>query len=223
MRNSDGEYLERLPGGFLLKQSPRHLRIGSDAVLLAEHAPPARVICDLGCGCGAVMLRLAELQPHAELRGLEIQPEAADLCRESIELNGISGRASFVVGDLRSRQSLGELGAGRFELVVCNPPDNRAGSGAAALSPAAALEREDGSAPPEAVAAAAAFLLKNRGTLELVLRADRLADYVCALRAARLEPKRLRVVRHGGALSRLVLLRAVKGAGAGMTLEEIQY
>ena len=224
MRSRHGdEYIERLPGGFLLKQSVRHLRIGSDSVLLAEHAPGGRVICDLGCGCGAILLRLAELWPHAELCGLELQPEAARLCRESIELNGISERASVVIGDLRSRAVLGELGAERFDLVVCNPPYNRAGSGRRASTSAAVLEREDGTAPPEAVAAAARFLLKNRGTLVLVLRADRMADYICALRSEHLEPKQITVVRTNGALSRLVLLRAVKGAGAGLVLDETYY
>ena len=115
-------YTETLPGGAKLLQSDAHLKIGTDAVLLAEHAGPGRVICDLGCGCGAVLLRLCELRPQAELVGLELQPEAAALCRESIALSGFAGRASAVTGDLRDRTALRSLGPGRFDLVVCNPP-----------------------------------------------------------------------------------------------------
>ena len=188
-------YTETLPGGAKLLQSDAHLKIGTDAVLLAEHAGPGRVICDLGCGCGAVLLRLCELRPQAELVGLELQPEAAALCRESIALSGFAGRASAVTGDLRDRTALRSLGPGRFDLVVCNPPYLRAGSGPLPTGGTALLERTDAAAPPEAVAAAAAFLLKNGGTFTLVLREDRLADYLCALRASAVEPKGLTLVR----------------------------
>lgn len=216
------EYTERLPGGYLLRQSPRHLRIGTDAVLLAENAAAGSNICDLGCGCGAVLMRMAELRPAAIIRGLELQADAARLCRESIELSGIADRASVTVGDLRDRNILRTLGAGAFDLVVCNPPYNRAGSGRRAEAAEAVLEREDATAPPSAVAEAAAYLLKNRGTLSLVLRADRLAEYIAALSARSLEPKRLTLTRTAdGAPGKIVLLDAVKSAKPGLELREI--
>ena len=215
------EYTEVLPGGAKLRQSDAHLKIGTDAVLLAEHAGSGRRICDLGCGCGAVLLRLAELCPAATLHGLELQPDAARLCAEGISLSGFADRVSVTVGDLRDRATLAALGAGRFDLVVANPPYLRAGSGPQPTD-VAALERTDATAPPEAVAAAAAFLLQNGGAFALVLRQDRLCDYFCALRTAGVEPKKLTLVRRDGALTPLLLLRGVKGGGPGIKIDETE-
>ena len=209
---------ERLPGGTLLCQSDEYLKIGTDAVLLAEHAAPGNRICDLGCGCGAVLLRLSELRPNAELHGLELQPGAAALCDAGIALNGLGERVHVTTGDLRDRETLLALGAGRFDLVVSNPPYLRAGSGKQPASPIRAIEREDRTAPPEAVTSAAALLLKQGGSCDLILRQDRLTDYLCALRAAGIEPKRLLLFSAGDGLSPLVLVHSVKGGGPGLEL-----
>ncbi len=217
--------VETLPGGAQLLQSDAHLKIGTDAVLLAEHAGSGNKICELGCGCGAVLLRLCELRPAAALVGLELLPDAAELCRESIARSGFAGRASVVTGDLRDRAVLASLGTGRFDLVVANPPYLRTGSGKSPDAPVDP-EREDVAAPPEAVAAAASYLLKNGGGMTLVLRQDRLADYICALRAAGVEPKKLTLVRTVSGertkLTPLILLRGVMGGKPGMTVDEIE-
>jgi tRNA1Val (adenine37-N6)-methyltransferase len=57
-------------------------------------------------------------------------------------------------------------------------------------------------------------MLRAGGSLYMVHRPDRLADIICELRAAGLEPKEMQQVspEHGEA-SNIVLIHAVKGAG----------
>ncbi len=202
---------ELLPGRIRLLQDGRHLRIGADAVLLAAFCPPAERICELGCGVGNVLLALAGRQPYASLVGVEIEPGAAELCRESIRLNSLESRVHVETGDLREAASL-DLAPRSFDLVLMNPPYLRAGTVRDMPDPVANLERVDVTAPPEAVARAAAYLLRARGSLCLILRAGRLGDYISAVTAAGLAPAELCLAAHdASAPPSLALLRAEKG------------
>jgi tRNA1(Val) A37 N6-methylase TrmN6 len=61
----------------------------------------------------------------------------------------------------------------------------------------------------------AARLLKNGGRAAFVYPAPRLFDLMCAMRANKLEPKRVRLILdRPGAKPKLALLDAVKGAGS---------
>ncbi|MBQ2144367.1 MAG: SAM-dependent methyltransferase, partial [Oscillospiraceae bacterium] len=67
---------------------------------------------------------------------------------------------------------------------------------------------------------AARWLLQTGGSLDLVHRPERLTDVLTALRAAGLEPKRLRLVRHrADKQPSLVLIRAVLGGRPGLAVE----
>ena len=73
----------------------------------------------------------------------------------------------------------------------------------------------------EDVAAAAGRLLQDGGRFCLCQRPERLADVICAARAARLEPKRLQWVRvREGQTPWLFLLECQKGRRPGLRLEE---
>ena len=72
----------------------------------------------------------------------------------------------------------------------------------------------------DALCAAAARALRWGGRLYLVHKPERLADLMVFLRAARLEPKRLRFVRHSAASAvSLVLLEARLGGKPGLQIE----
>lgn len=74
--------------------------------------------------------------------------------------------------------------------------------------------------PLDALCAAAARALRWGGRLYLVHKPERLADLMVFLRAARLEPKRLRFVRHSAASAvSLVLLEARLGGKPGLQIE----
>jgi release factor glutamine methyltransferase len=75
-----------------------------------------RQILDLGTGTGALLLAALAEFPAAFGVGVDISPRAAAMAAGNAQRNGLAGRAAFIAGDWASAI------AGRFDLVLCNPP-----------------------------------------------------------------------------------------------------
>lgn len=188
--------------------------VSTDSVLLADFARPKKgdVIMDLGCGSGLLCLLVSVRAPQAVIRGIEIDPLWAAQCRENLEHNGIN--AEIITGDLREHRSL--FSAGSFSLVISNPPYFPEGSGLRAKGTLAGARSEE-SCTLEDVCACAAFLCRTGGRFCLVHRVDRLSAALCAMAAAGLEPKRLRLVQYtAGSAPSLVLIEGRRGGRPGL-------
>jgi release factor glutamine methyltransferase len=72
-------------------------------------------ILDVGTGSGAIAVSLANKLPQAQITAIDICPQALAVARENAKLNGVAIR--FFKGDL-----LAPVAAGRFEIIVSNPP-----------------------------------------------------------------------------------------------------
>jgi len=204
-------------GGLVLRDDGA-FPLGTDAILLADFArvSAGEAVCDLGCGCGVIGLLLAARRA-ADVTGVELQPDACETARQNAARNGLTGRFRTVPGDLRGIRSL--LPAGTFRAVVSNPPYFPDGAGAAAPG-ARGPARTELACSLGDVCRAAAWLLRFGGRFFVVYRPERLADLICALRENRLEPKRIRFVRHRpGAPVSLILLEARSGGRAGLRCE----
>ena len=117
------EYDDLWPGGPRFARSGAGFALGTDSVLLADFAAQrrgVRRIADLGCGAGVLTVLLLRALEQATAVGIELQPDAAQLARDNIKANGLSGRAQILCADLRAHRTL--LPAGSFDLVVANPP-----------------------------------------------------------------------------------------------------
>ena len=116
--------MERL-GPFTYRQGG--FPLGQDTLLLGRFATLRRGgrVCDLGCGAGALPLLLLARESSLDLSGVELDGEAAALARRNLAENGLSG--VIRTGDLRRVRE--QFPAGRFDLVVSNPPYFPAGSG----------------------------------------------------------------------------------------------
>lgn len=207
----------QLWGGFTL-DTAGSFPLSTDSILLADFAAPGpgdRII-DLGSGCGTLGLLLCGKSESCRVEGLELQPQAHTAALENIRRNGLEGRLSSRLGDLRQCRAL--YSAGSFSCAVSNPPYFPAGSGAAAQGCGASARGEQ-ACTLEEVFSAAAWLLRCGGRFFLVHRPERLADLMVLGRTHHLEVKRLRLVRHSPA-SRvsLVLAECRAGAKPGLTL-----
>lgn len=183
--------------------------LGEDSLALGGFAPvrPGGKVCDLGCGGGTLLLLLARRESSLSLTGVEIDESAANAARENLARNGLAGE--IVTGDLNTRGLLPNEG---FDLVISNPPwfplDAGASAGAARSEEALTLD---------GLCAAANRLLKTGGRFALVYPPARLCDLFCALRAHKLEPKRLQFLAHGpDAPASAALVEAVKNGGPGL-------
>jgi SAM-dependent methyltransferase len=103
-----------------------------DAALLAAacDAQPGDRVLDLGCGPGAVMLAAAVRRPGAHFTGIEADPQALDLARANIDLNGLADRVEGLAGDVAlpfSRLGLPRFDAadGRVAEVIAFPREAR--------------------------------------------------------------------------------------------------
>jgi tRNA1(Val) A37 N6-methylase TrmN6 len=166
----------------LLQRAGGH-RAGTDAVLLAA-ASPVRAgdrVIDVGAATGAVGLMIAARQPAASFVFVERDPVQAALCRRNLALNGVAGEVAEL--DLLERRSWGpaDLVPEAADLVVTNPPYLDAAQARVSPDPGRADAHVLPEGGIEVWLRACATLLKPKGRLVLVHRADALAPILSAL------------------------------------------
>lgn len=172
-----------LGGRISLVQPAKGHRAGTDAVLLAASAPvkAGDRVLDVGASTGAVGLMVAAWEKRAHIGFVERDPGLAELCRRNCRENAVEAEL-FIVDllDKASRQEAG-LRPESADLVLTNPPFLEEGQ--ARISPdrgrAAAHALPSGGL--EAWLKVCMGLLKPKGRLVLIHRADRLADCLAAL------------------------------------------
>jgi tRNA1(Val) A37 N6-methylase TrmN6 len=203
---------DRLLGGRLrLLQPASGYRVAIDTVFLAAAVPavPGDLVLELGAGVGAASLCLAWREPGCRVMGVERDREAARLARANIELNGFGCRVDVMVGDLMRPPP--RLAPGSFSHVMTNPP--HLSSEAATPSPDAgkAAATMEGEAGIEAWVKAAHTMLRPKGSLTLVHRADRLDAILAALYGRMGEIVIFPLWPGGSRPAQRILVRARKG------------
>lgn len=203
-------------GPYVLLQSEGCFPLGGDTLALGRFATVRRGwrVCDLGCGTGALGLLLLARADNLQLTGIELNPAAAQLARQGLAENNLTG--TVLTGDLREP---GHLPPGAFDLMVSNPPwfqTERGRSGGMARSEEACTLLD--------VCAAARRGLKNGGRFALVHRPERLADVMEGMRTAGIEPKRMQLVQHRpDSHPSAVLLEGVRQGKPGLEILPPQY
>lgn len=198
--------------GLKIVQDTRLYRFTSDSVLLSRFAKakPRDVVADFCAGSGVVAYHFYALNRH-KVNGLtfslfEMQASLAKLSEKTAELNGFT---CFETVNCKL-QDIPEKYREKFSLVLCNPPYERGGFENDDYEKAV-CRKEITITLPE-IAKAAAFALKFGGRLDLVHRADRLAEICYTLKSVNLEVKKIQFVSGTKtAKPYLVLIEAVKG------------
>ena len=146
----------------------------------------------------------------ADFAGVKKGEHVADMAARSVRLNALEARIRVHHADCRD--AAGIIGHERCHLVVSNPPYTKGGAGLVSPEQTRALSRSDSDCPIEEWIAACGRLLKNGGRLCCVFPAPRFLELCDAMRAARIEPKRVRfVVARENAAPKLVLVEGLKG------------
>lgn len=173
-------------GRLTLLQPAAGYRAAIDPVLLAASVPagPDETIVDAGCGVGAVALCLAVRCPGCRIIGLEIDPALVALARRNAVENGLDARLTVRDGDIRTIPAGALVDPPGVDRVVINPPYLEAGRHTPAPDPGKARahgEQPSGAGLADWIAFAAR-ILRPRGRLALIHRADRIDHLLSTLR-----------------------------------------
>jgi tRNA1Val (adenine37-N6)-methyltransferase len=218
--NPADETLDALFGGRItLYQSRAGYRFSLDALLLAYFVTVKQrdKMIDLGTGSGVIPLVLAELYPSIAVSGVEIQPSMLERARRNVKLNQRHAAICIIGGDVRAFTQIGAPQS--FDVVVCNPPYRKPGSGRISPNDEKRIARHETHGKLGDFLRAGSFLLRQKGRLAAVYPAVRSIDLLAAMRQAGIEPKRLRMVHSfAGAEAALVLAEGVKGGRSGVRI-----
>lgn len=207
-------------GGPWMELSPDAEPVCTDSVLLANF-PSLRGVtraADFGAGSGVLSLILAARSPLLHIDLVELSGSAAGVAERNVARNGLEARLRVLRRDLRT---LTEAETGRYQLIVSNPPYYAPGSGTPPAAPRQNARQESSCTLAE-LAESAARLLGDGGRLALVYPCQRLSRALVTLTAARLEPKRLRLVQaRADKAPALALIECRKGGRPGLRTEPV--
>ncbi|MHC4971176.1 MAG: class I SAM-dependent methyltransferase [Planctomycetota bacterium] len=96
-RYVDGTYCQTVPG-WHAEDSPR--KAAHILRMLARHRLTPRLVCDVGCGAGEILVELQRRMPErTEFAGFDISPQAIDLCRPKE-----NPRLTFILADVSCQE-----------------------------------------------------------------------------------------------------------------------
>jgi tRNA1Val (adenine37-N6)-methyltransferase len=202
-----------LCGRLRLYQPIKGYRAATDPVLLAAACPAGTgdSVLDLGCGAGAAALCLGIRVPGLILKGLELQPDYADLARRNAARNGVllevhEGDIARMPKPLRHD----------FDHVIANPPYYaKGGSPSPDQGRARAMQVHT---PLADWVVAATRRLRPGGWLTLICIAEALPELLSQTGDRLGSAAVLPLVPRAGKPALRVLLRARKGGRAAFRL-----
>ena len=224
---SEADTLDGFLGGRVhLHQPGSGHRAGLDAAFLQACIPAEASghLIEFGTGSGAVALAAAAQAPALMVTGVEREPAMVALANRALADPGnaeFAGRVRFVEGDVTAsraaREALG-LADQSADWLVMNPPLDTAGTVRAAPDRLKAAAHVMNGGGLDAWVRSASGLLKARGQLAVIHRADALAELITAL-AGRFGAVKLLPLypRAGDAASRLIVT-AIRDAKAPLSL-----
>lgn len=208
-----------LGGSVRLVQLGTGYRVAIDPVLLAA-AVPARAgdqVLDVGAGVGAAALCLARRVEGCRVSGLERQRALVRLANDNAALNGLADRVDIMEGDLLRPPP--RLAPGIYDHVMTNPPHLDPAREMPSPQPARAASMVEGAAQLPAWIAFCLAMVRPKGSVTVIHRADRLDALLAALhrKAGEIVVCPLWPMPDGRSAKR-VIVRARKGVDAATRL-----
>ena len=206
-----------LGGQLHLKQLKSGHRAGHDAVLLAAATParPGDRVADLGAGVGVAGLAVAKRVVGIELVLVEIDAALAGLARSNANANAI--KAGVVVLDIEADAAsfaAAGLGPDSVDAVLMNPPFNDPARHRASPDTARGIAHMATATTLLKWVHAGRRILRSRGALTLIWRADGIAEVLSALDHGFGSLQILPVHGEARLPANRILVRATKGGRA---------
>lgn len=211
--------------GLKIIQNKDGFCFGIDSILLSDFASEIKrksKVIDLGTGTGIIGILLCAKTELSKMIGVEVQKEVYDMAKRSIKLNNLQDKFEIINNNIKNLENILEIGT--FDAVVTNPPYKKVGTGIINENEKKLVSRHEITANLEDFIKISAKLLKDKGSLYMVHRPDRLADIIEFLRKYKLEPKKIRFIQPSiEKEANLLLIKATKNAKPFLKMEKPLY
>ena len=195
-------------------QNKKGFCFGIDSVLLSDFAKEIRdgsYCIDLGTGTGILGILLCAKTNLKEIIGVEIQKDVADMAKRSVKLNNLEDR--FKILNMNIKEINKVIEKNKFDCVITNPPYKKLNTGKVNDNEKKLISRHEITASLSDFIQTASMLLKDKGTLYMVHRPERIVDIVEKMRAEKIEPKEIRFVfPKVNEQPNLILIKGIKNA-----------
>ncbi len=210
----------------VLQPKKKGHRSGLDAILLAS-ALPANIsgrVADLGSGSGVAGLAAIALRPQLEVQLVEHNSHMAQLAFQSSKLlknSPLAKRIDVLEADVTltgERREKAGLLPDSFDFVMMNPPYNDAKTNRASTDKLRAEAHIMGVGGLDAWMRTATTILKPRGMLVMIYRAQSIGQIIAATQGRLGGLTIMPVYSRANEAAKLLLIRATKGSRAPLTI-----
>ena len=205
--------------GLYIYQVTDKFKFSLDSILLAEfveNKKGIKTIADFCTGNAPVPLILSTRLNVSKIYGFEIQSDIAKLASSSVIINGLENKIKIINANLKD--ALEYVLPESIDVVTCNPPYFKVNKESLVNADySKSLARHEITTNLNDIVMTASYILKNKGTLYLVHRPERLEELILLLNKYHFKVKSLCYVYAGlKKKSIMVLVKAVKGGQSGL-------
>ena len=202
-------------------QDSDYFKFSVDSILLAEFVDVQKSgnILDMCAGNMAVPLILSKYTTSSII-GFEIQKPVYDLGVKSISLNNLANELKIINDDVKN---IGKYySAEYFDTIICNPPFFKtAKKSYINETKEKAIARHEMNLTLEDIFKISKTYLKNKGSLYIVHRAERLDELIVLANKYQINIKKIQLVStKKNSDPRIVLIKAVKNSKSGVKIKK---
>ena len=215
--------------GMKIIQNKNGFCFGIDSVLLSDFAKEIKngaKCVDLGTGTGILGILLCAKTNLSQIIGIEIQEEVAEMANRSIILNNLENKFKIININLKEikNNKINYLEKNSFDYIITNPPYKKLNTGKINENEKKLISRHEITANLDDFIEVANYLLKDKGTIFMVHRPERLADIIEKMRKEKIEPKEIKFVYPKvNEEPNLILIKGVKNAKPFLKINKPLY
>lgn len=211
--------------GLKIIQNKEGFCFGIDSILLSDFAKDIKnnaEVIDLGTGTGILSILLTAKTKLKKIYGIEVQKAVAEMANRSVILNHLEKRIQIVNTNIKELEKYLEKES--FDAVITNPPYKKLNTGIINESETKKIARHEIEANLKDFIEISFKMLKDKGSLYMVHRTERLVDILFEMRKSKIEPKEIRFIHSKvGEKPVLVLVKAIKNGKPFLKVREPLY
>lgn len=215
-------------------QDTDYFCFGMDSVLLANFViskSKKSVVLDLCSGSGVIPVIISAKKECGKIIAVELQEKMYELLEENILKNDLGEKIIPFKCDVKDYKNIVTkikeiTNTGTVDIVVCNPPYKKCGSGIKNPNDIKTIARHEVLCSLEDIFITASKLLNTKGKLYLVHKPERLVDLLSISRKYKLEAKNITFIQPTKDMKpSIVLIEYVKNGGNEVLVQKniIEY